>query len=642
MAGERILTVDWDGSTGKWTLGEFKGHVLADGQYLQLQKESTSQQSMGFGEQFKSRASWELNPAHQLVNCAQPHQVFGFHFRRLFAVPRDEILQPAPAQPQESSLVLYPSAVKDSEDAAVTSMLADGNIVCLYNSALEQVVVNKYMGDLSYYRPSTTGRQMQRQALGLKMRQICFVEKETFLADQHRDTAAKLLKYEDLMSEGCRKQQLLDAALAKLDAEQANTMRLHSQHDQREAEYTEMQQELSRTQARLVEEQDALSRMTESKGNTEQEAKIRVAGLEAQLGTSAEKLAIKQVELAAAQQLSQLSAAAAREAEATVALLEARLLASQETELQLAEMQQLAQAEIAKLLPWSPAMAPLFIDPSKLNQGGLLGLSSSGANRHTYSGTYIRTDGCQPIQAGMGGFEEGVRKVWQASADSHHICRIYGVSCLNRKACLVMMLYPESLASRMSSTSGRLGNKRQLPIKTVVQWGVDICRGLQDLHAAGIIMQNLDQANVLITSNGLAVLADPSLSQDCHNGNNHHPELDSRLPEMSHGHGTLTCKADIYTLGCLLVEMCTGQPWAAGVLTLKVFHLEGDSAEPSLINVIRRCLCRVPEERPTAAINQKDLEALDLQVDSRPMWAEAPDASSPISPVCASLKITHV
>lgn len=32
------------------------------------------------------------------------------------------------------------------------------------------------------------------QALGLKMRQICFVEKETFLADQHRDTAAKLLK----------------------------------------------------------------------------------------------------------------------------------------------------------------------------------------------------------------------------------------------------------------------------------------------------------------------------------------------------------------------------------------------------------------------------------------------------------------
>lgn len=64
-----------------------------------------------------------------------------------------------------------------------------------------------------------------------------------------------MLQYEDLMSEGCRKQQLLDAALAKLDAEQANTMRLHSQHDQREAEYTEMQQELSRTQARLVEEQ---------------------------------------------------------------------------------------------------------------------------------------------------------------------------------------------------------------------------------------------------------------------------------------------------------------------------------------------------------------------------------------------------
>ncbi|KAL3130413.1 hypothetical protein ABBQ38_008236 [Trebouxia sp. C0009 RCD-2024] len=51
-------------------------------------------------------------------------------------------------------------------------------------------------------------------------------------------------------------------------------------------------------------------------------------------------------------------------------------------------------ADNAKLLPWSPAMAPLFIDPSKLNRGSLLGVSSIGAQ--TYVGTYAWTDRSQP------------------------------------------------------------------------------------------------------------------------------------------------------------------------------------------------------------------------------------------------------
>ena len=41
-------------------------------------------------------------------------------------------------------------------------------------------------------------------------------------------------------------------------------------------------------------------------------------------------------------------------------------------------------------------MAALFIDPSRLVQGGLLGVSSSEG--HTYAGTYRRTDSSQPIQ----------------------------------------------------------------------------------------------------------------------------------------------------------------------------------------------------------------------------------------------------
>ena len=52
-----------------------------------------------------------------------------------------------------------------------------------------------------------------------------------------------------------------------------------------------------------------------------------------------------------------------------------------------------AQMDKARQLPWSPAMAALFIDRTKLAQGSLL-----GSNRNTYSGTYTPIDSGQPIQ----------------------------------------------------------------------------------------------------------------------------------------------------------------------------------------------------------------------------------------------------
>lgn len=73
----------------------------------------------------------------------------------------------------------------------------------------------------------------------------------------------------------------------------------------------------------------------------------------------------------------------------------------------------------------------------------------------------------------------------------------------------------------------------------------------------------------------------------------------------------ITCKADIYGLGCLLME-CTGEPWAAGVPTLKVYGLEADHAQSPLI--MRQCLCVNPGGRPAAAsVQQVQLTLTDLK-----------------------------
>ena len=63
----------------------------------------------------------------------------------------------------------------------------------------------------------------------------------------------------------------------------------------------------------------------------------------------------------------------------------------------------------------------------------------------------------------------------------------------------------------------------------------------------------------------------------------------------------MTDKADMYALGCLLVEMCTGEPWDTGALTLKVFHPQAEATQSPLVYIMQRCLCVDPAGRPTAA-----------------------------------------
>ncbi|DBB08943.1 TPA: hypothetical protein ACH3X3_007579 [Trebouxia sp. C0006] len=151
------------------------------------------------------------------------------------------------------------------------------------------------------------------------------------------------------------------------------------------------------------------------------------------------------------------------------------------------------------------------------------------------------------------------------------------------------------------------------------------------------------------------VLADPRFLQNGH-GAHDHSQSEYQLPEMSHGHAATACKADIHALGCLLVEMCTGEPWAAGVFTLNVFEPEADHAKSPLIHIMQRCLCVNADGRPPAAIVRKDLQALQaaenvkaqqalnsqLYVGVHPVQAEATDASSPESPIIPTLEIIPV
>lgn len=64
-----------------------------------------------------------------------------------------------------------------------------------------------------------------------------------------------MLQYRERMLDSCKKQQMLDATVLELDVEKANTARMQRQQVQMEADYAQSQQELTKMQARLAQEQ---------------------------------------------------------------------------------------------------------------------------------------------------------------------------------------------------------------------------------------------------------------------------------------------------------------------------------------------------------------------------------------------------
>lgn len=152
-----------------------------------------------------------------------------------------------------------------------------------------------------------------------------------------------------------------------------------------------------------------------------------------------------------------------------------------------------------------------------------------------------------------------------------------------------------------------------------------ILEGLKYLHSKGIIHRDLKCANVLVDTNLTAKLSDFGASKklsftDSSNVNDDGTEEFSRslkgspywmAPEvvLRTGHNK---SADIWSLGCVLIEMRTGfPPWhSVGNNALQVLKaiaatktgppIPIDKFSPSALAFLNRCLKVNPQERATA------------------------------------------
>lgn len=171
--------------------------------------------------------------------------------------------------------------------------------------------------------------------------------------------------------------------------------------------------------------------------------------------------------------------------------------------------------------------------------------------------------------------------------------------------------------------------------------------GLEYLHANRIIHRDIKGGNLLVDSNGLVKLADFGASTRIQNFMTAVGELHSlkgtpywMAPEVikQTGHGR---QADIWSVGCTVIEMLTGKPpWAEFTTQVSaLFHIASSKDPPTMPPgsspecqaFLLLCFKRDPKERPNATrllqhefirATSTDLEATCGSVSSLPLTTE--------------------
>jgi serine/threonine-protein kinase len=163
------------------------------------------------------------------------------------------------------------------------------------------------------------------------------------------------------------------------------------------------------------------------------------------------------------------------------------------------------------------------------------------------------------------------------------------------------------------SLAALLARSRHLPIARVVELTEAICAGLDAAHRAGVVHRDLKPDNVMLARDGRVVITDFGIARAFESGasSNTIGTLQGTpaymAPEQVEA-AAVDARTDLYALGVMLYELCTGQlpfransPLAQAAARLTEAAPDPRAVRPdlpdALARVIERCLMRNPGDR---------------------------------------------
>jgi serine/threonine protein kinase len=180
-----------------------------------------------------------------------------------------------------------------------------------------------------------------------------------------------------------------------------------------------------------------------------------------------------------------------------------------------------------------------------------------------------------------------------------------------------------------------LAERGTLDPDRVVDLALQVCGGLEQAHAAGLVHRDVKPGNLLLRDDGTVKIADFGIARAAET---------TRLTQMGSVLGTaaylapeqalgeeVTAEADIYSLGCVLYESLTGRtPYVFESLPELALKHREEPIRPvrelrkevpaALEAVVMRCLARNPDYRPaSAAVLAADLASASPEPATRPL-----------------------
>ena len=161
------------------------------------------------------------------------------------------------------------------------------------------------------------------------------------------------------------------------------------------------------------------------------------------------------------------------------------------------------------------------------------------------------------------------------------------------------------------------------PARKVVDYGMQICRGLSAAHEHGVVHRDLKPENLFLSTDGQVKILDFGLAKQTGPpaGEDELPRADTRSaiteagrvmgtagymsPEQAQGQRA-DARSDIFALGAVLYEMLSGRRAFAGNTTVDTVaavvrsdppEIAAEGVPPRLERVVRRCLEKDPGER---------------------------------------------
>ncbi len=202
----------------------------------------------------------------------------------------------------------------------------------------------------------------------------------------------------------------------------------------------------------------------------------------------------------------------------------------------------------------------------------------------------------------------------------------------------IVMEYVEGRTLRdIVKTEGPMPQKRAMEVMA------DVCAALDFSHRHGIVHRDVKPANVMITRTGAVKVMDFGIARAVHDGQAAMTQTAAVIgtaqylsPEQARGE-TVDARSDVYSAGCVLYELVTGEPPFTGDSPVAVAYQHvreaprapsetNPSVSPELDAVVLKALAKSTSERyQSAAEMRSDLvRTLSGQRPSAPLAGAAP------------------